>query len=161
MAADKAYNPDPHAHPGLHLIALLEAGKGLLAVLAATGLELMGPAPLRAGVDKLIVRFSLDPDHGALPSLLTMINPGAVHLAAAGMLAYGVLHIIEAWGLWRARAWASLLGCISAAIYLPFDVYAIVRHPGWASWAVLAINLAVVGILARDLVRRRRHPPAA
>ncbi|KAA8918766.1 MULTISPECIES: DUF2127 domain-containing protein [Xanthomonas] len=161
MAADKAYNPDPHAHPGLHLIALLEAGKGLLAVLAATGLELMGPAPLRAGVDKLIVRFSLDPDHGALPSLLTMINPGAVHLAAAGMLAYGVLHIIEAWGLWRAKAWASLLGCISAAIYLPFDVYAIVRHPGWASWAVLAINLAVVGILARDLVRRRRHPPAA
>ncbi|MBO9826774.1 DUF2127 domain-containing protein [Xanthomonas sp. A2111] len=161
MAADKAYNPDPHAHPGLHLIALLEAGKGLLAVLAATGLELMGPAPLRAGVDRLIVRFSLDPDHGALPSLLTMINPGAVHLAAAGMLAYGVLHIIEAWGLWRAKAWASLLGCISAAIYLPFDVYAIVRHPGWASWAVLAINLAVVGILARDLVRRRRHPPSA
>lgn len=160
MAADKAYNPDPHAHPGLHLIALLEAGKGLLAVLAATGLELMGPAPLRAGVDKLIVRFSLDPDHGALPSLLTMINPGAVHLAAAGMLAYGVLHLIEAWGLWRAKAWASLLGCVSAAIYLPFDVYAIVRHPGWASWAVLAINLAVVGILARDLVRRRRHPPA-
>lgn len=158
MAADKAYNPDPHAHPGLHLIALLEAGKGLLAVLAATGLELMGPAPLRAGVDKLIVRFSLDPDHGALPSLLTMINPGAVHLAAAGMLAYGVLHIIEAWGLWRAKAWASMLGCISAAIYLPFDVYAIVRHPGWAAWAVLAINLAVVGILARDLVRRRRRP---
>lgn len=158
MAADKAYNPDPHAHPGLHLIALLEAGKGLLAVLAATGLELMGPAPLRAGVDKLIVRFSLDPDHGALPSLLTMINPGAVHLAAAGMLAYGVLHIVEAWGLWRARAWASMLGCVSAAIYLPFDVYAIVRHPGWAAWAVLAINLAVVGILARDLIRRRRHP---
>jgi len=157
MAADKAYNPDPHAHPGLHLIALLEAGKGLLAVLAATGLELMGPAPLRAGVDKLIVRFSLDPDHGALPSLLTMINPGAVHLAAAGMLAYGVLHIVEAWGLWRAKAWASMLGCVSAAIYLPFDVYAIVRHPGWAAWAVLAINLAVVGILARDLVRRRRH----
>ncbi|WP_369940020.1 DUF2127 domain-containing protein [Xanthomonas medicagonis] len=158
MAADKAYNPDPHAHPGLHLIALLEAGKGLLAVLAATGLELMGPAPLRAGVDKLIVRFSLDPDHGALPSLLTMINPGAVHLAAAGMLAYGVLHIVEAWGLWRAKAWASMLGCVSAAIYLPFDVYAIVRHPGWAAWAVLAINLAVVGILARDLIRRRRRP---
>nr|WP_153477109.1 DUF2127 domain-containing protein [Xanthomonas translucens] len=142
----------------MHLIALLEAGKGLLAVLAATGLELMGPLPLRAAVGRLIVRFSLDPEHGALPSLLTMINPGAVHLAAAGMLAYGVLHIVEAWGLWRAKAWASMLGCVSAAIYLPFDIYAIVRHPGWASWAVLAINLAVVGILARDLVRRRRRP---
>lgn len=158
MASKKAYNPDPHAHPGLHLIALLEASKGLLAVLAATGLELMGPLPLRAAVGRLIVRFSLDPEHGALPSLLTMINPGAVHLAAAGMLAYGVLHIVEAWGLWRAKAWASMLGCISAGIYLPFDIYAIARHPGWASWAVLTINLAVVGILARDLVRRRRRP---
>ena len=51
-----------------------------------------------------------------------------------------------------------MLGCVSAAIYLPFDIYAIVRHPGWAAWAVLAINLAVVGILARDLIRRRRRP---
>ena len=32
------YNPDPHAHPGLHVIALVEATKGALAVLAASGL---------------------------------------------------------------------------------------------------------------------------
>ena len=32
------YNPDPHAHPGLHIIALIEAVKGVLAVLAASGL---------------------------------------------------------------------------------------------------------------------------
>ncbi len=151
----KPYNPDPHAHPGLHLIALLEAAKGVLAVLAATGLEILGPLPLQHGVNKLIQRFNLDPEHGALPSLLKMINPDAVHLAAVAMLAYGLLHLVEAWGLWRAKAWASLLGCASAAIYLPFDIYAIVRHPGWPSWSVLAINLIVVGVLARDLVRRR------
>jgi uncharacterized membrane protein (DUF2068 family) len=153
--ADKPYDPDPHAHPGLHLIALLEAAKGLLAVLGATGLEILGPLPLQHGVSELIRRFNLDPEHGALPSLLRMISPDAVHLAAAGMLAYGVLHLVEAWGLWRAKAWASLLGCASAAIYLPFDIYAIVRHPGWASWGVLAVNLLVVAVLARDLVRRR------
>lgn len=73
------------------------------------------------------------------------------------MLAYGLLHVVEAWGLWRAKAWASVLGCLSAAIYLPFDIYAIARHPGWTAWAVLAINLLVVGVLARDLVRRRRR----
>ncbi|MEE7546324.1 DUF2127 domain-containing protein [Xanthomonas sp. Kuri4-1] len=151
----KPYDPDPHAHPGLHLIALLEAAKGVLAVLAATGLEILGPLPLQHGVNKLIQRFNLDPEHGALPSLLKMINPDAVHLAAVAMLAYGLLHLVEAWGLWRAKAWASLLGCASAAIYLPFDIYAIVRHPGWPSWSVLAINLIVVGVLARDLVRRR------
>ncbi|WP_174515468.1 DUF2127 domain-containing protein [Xanthomonas axonopodis] len=137
------------------MIALLEAVKGTLALLAATGLEILGPLPLQNAVITLIRRFNLDPDHGALPSLLKTISPDAVHLAAAAMLAYGLLHVVEAWGLWHAKAWASVLGCLSAAIYLPFDIYAIVRHPGWTAWGVLAINLLVVGVLARDLVRRR------
>lgn len=154
MKPDRPYNPDPRAHPGLHAIALLEASKGLLALLGATGLVLLGPLPLQGAVSSLIQHFHLDPDHGALPSLLRMIDPSMVHLAAGVMLGYGLLHVVEAWGLWRAKAWASLLGCLSAAIYLPFDIYAIVRHPGWTAWSVLAINLLVVGVLARDLVRR-------
>ena len=151
-----AYNPDPKRHPGLHVIALLETGKAVLALLAATGLEMLGPQPLRDGINALIRRFSLDPDHGTLPSLLNMINPDVVHLAAAAMLAYGLLHLVEAWGLWRAKAWASWLGCLSASLYLPFDVYAIVHHPGWASWAVLLVNLLVVYVLGRDLFKRKR-----
>lgn len=154
--SQSGYIPDPHRHPGLHVIALLEASKAVLALLAATGLEVLGPQPLRDGVNALIRRFSLDPDHGTLPSLLNMINPDAVHLAAAAMIGYGLLHLVEAWGLWRARAWASWLGCLTAALYLPFDVFAIVRHPGWPSWTILAINLLVVYVLARDL-RKRHH----
>jgi uncharacterized membrane protein (DUF2068 family) len=154
--SQSGYNPDPHRHPGLHVIALLEASKAVLALLAATGLEVLGPQPLRDGVNALIRRFSLDPDPGTLPSRLNMINPDAVHLAAAAMIGYGLLHLVEAWGLWRARAWASWLGCLTAALYLPFDVFAIVRHPGWPSWTILAINLLVVYVLARDL-RKRHH----
>jgi len=78
-----------------------------------------------------------------------------VHFAAAAVGAYGVIHLIEAWGLWRDKAWASWLGCIAASIYLPFDIYAIIKHPGWVSWAVLAINVLVVWVLARDLFKRR------
>jgi uncharacterized membrane protein (DUF2068 family) len=154
--SQNGYNPDPHRHPGLHVIALLEASKAMLALLPASGLEILGPQPLRDGVNALIRRFSLDPDHGTLPSLLNAISPDAVHLAAAAMIGYGLLHLVEAWGLWKAKAWASWLGCLTASIYLPFDIYAIVRHPGWASWTVLAINLIVVYVLARDLRKRRR-----
>ena len=46
------------------VIALLEASKAMLA--AATGLEVLGPQPLRHGIMVLIRRFSLDPDHGTL-----------------------------------------------------------------------------------------------
>jgi uncharacterized membrane protein (DUF2068 family) len=149
------YNPNPRAHPGLHAIALVEGVKGLLAVLAASGLELLGPAPLQRWVHWLIARFQLDPQEGALALFARQISPGAVHWAAAAVMAYGLLHVLEAWGLWRAKAWASWLGCVAAALYLPLDLYALWRHPGWATLAVLAINLLVVWVLARDILRRR------
>ena len=152
-----AYNPDPHAHPGLHVIAIVEAAKGALAVLAASGLELLGPAPLQHFVRLLIARFQLEPGHGAMAWLAGAINPGAVHIAAAAVFCYGVLHLLEAWGLWRAKSWASWLGCVTASAYLPFDVFALARHPGWIALAVVAINLVVVWVLARDLVKRRRR----
>ena len=150
------YVHDPRAHPGLRAIALVEGGKGVLALLAGSGLELLGPAPLQRWVHTLIDRFQLDPQHGALAWLARTINPDAVHIAAAVVAAYGTLHVLEAWGLWRDKAWASWLGCIAASLYLPFDVYALLRHPGWIAVAVLAINIAVVAVLARDLARRRR-----
>jgi uncharacterized membrane protein (DUF2068 family) len=150
------YVHDPQAHPGLRLIAIIEAIKGLLALTAASGLELIGPIPLKRWAEALIRVFHLDPDHGAMAWLANAINPDAVHLAAAVVGAYGVLHLIEAWGLWRDKAWASWLGCIAASIYLPFDLYALYKHPGWVSVAVLCVNVLVVWVLARDLLKRRR-----
>src|SRR3546814_13061093 len=84
------YNPDPHAHPGLHAIALVEGVKGLLAVLAASGLELLGPAPLQRWVRELVARFQLDPQSGALARFARPNSPGAVHSAAAAVLAYAL-----------------------------------------------------------------------
>ena len=149
------YVPDPRAHPGLRMIAVIEAIKGLLALSAASGLELLGPVPLKRWVHELIERFQLEPNHGAMAWLANAINPDSVHLAAAAVGTYAILHLIEAWGLWRDKAWASWLGCIAASIYLPFDIYALVRHPGWVSVAVLGINVLVVWVLARDLFKRR------
>jgi len=137
------------------MIAVIEAIKGLLALSAASGLELLGPVPLKRWVHELIERFQLEPNHGAMAWLANAINPDSVHLAAAAVATYAILHLIEAWGLWRDKAWASWLGCIAASIYLPFDIYALAKHPGWVSVAVLGINVLVVWVLARDLFKRR------
>jgi uncharacterized membrane protein (DUF2068 family) len=150
------YNPDPHAHPGLHVIAIFEASKGLLAWMAASGLALIGPAPLQRWVQLLIARFQLDPDRGAMAWLANAIGPGTVHVAAAIAAIYGALHIVEGWGLWRAKAWASWLGCVTAALYLPFDVYAFALHRHWMEAVVVAVNLIVVWVLARDLLKRKQ-----
>lgn len=151
------YNPSPRAHPGLHVIAIIEAAKGVLALLAASGLEMLGPVSLQRWVHALIARFQLDPHHGAMAWLAKAISPHSIHIAAAVAVVYGVLHIAEGWGLWRAKAWASWLGCIAAALYLPFDIFAMLRHPGWISFAVVAVNLLVVWVLGRDLFVRRQR----
>ena len=152
---DKPYNPDAHAHPGLHLLALFEGMKGLLALVAAVSLEVMGPQPLRDFVQGLITKFNLNPDSGPLPTLVHAINPTAVHLVAIVLLVYAFWRLLEAWGLWRAKAWASWLGCIGSAAYLPLDVYALYHHPGWHTWALLVVNLVIVWVLWRDIRRRR------
>ncbi len=157
MSDTPSYNPDPKAHPGLSLVAMFEGIKGVIALAAATGLVLVGPLPLRQWVEALISRFHLDPKHGVLPGLLDAINPEAVHLAVLIVLLYAVMRLVEAWGLWRARAWASWLGCIGSALYLPLDLYAIYHHPGWHTIAVLVINLLIVAVLGRDLLKRRQR----
>ncbi len=159
MSHTPHYNPDPHAHPGLHVIAVFEAFKGLLALVSASGLALLGPQPIRHFIIELTWRLHLHPERGPIAHVLDAISRNTVHLTALVLLGYALLRFVEAWGLWRAKAWASWLGCISAALYLPLDIYAIARHPGWASWLLLAVNILVVWVLARDIGKRR--PPAA
>jgi uncharacterized membrane protein (DUF2068 family) len=149
------YDPSPKAGRGLHAIALIELIKSVLALLAASGLEILGPQPIRELIEHLVEMFQFDAQHSALASFAQKVSPQSVHVAAAVAGIYGVLHLIEAWGLWHTRAWASWLGCIAAAIYLPFELYALIREPGWIEISVVAINLTIVWVLARDVWKRR------
>lgn len=144
-------------HDSVRAIAALEAAKSLFALLAASGLEILGPAPIRRFLGWLIEVFRFDAHHSPVASVLRHVDPASVHAVAAGAAAYGVLHLLEAWGLWRERLWASWLGCLGAAVYLPFEAWALIRDPGWVELAVVAINLGIVAVLARDLRRRRRR----
>lgn len=149
-------NPDHRAHPGLHAIALVEIGKGVLALLAAGVITTFGATRIDEAIDRLAEVSCFDAIHRALSAVAREINPASVHLVVALIVAYGALRLAEGWGLWHAQAWASWLGAVSVALYLPFDVYASVRYPGWIAFAALAINLAVLWILTRDLLVRRK-----
>ena len=167
MTSDAHETPVPQTLTGLRatraarVIALFELAKGAFALMAASGLEILGPTPIRRFVHWLIEIFRFDAHHSALASFTRRIDPESVHLAAAVAAAYGVVRLVEAWGLWRSQTWASWLGSIGAAIYLPFEGFALIREPGWVPLAVVAINLSIVWILARDLMIRHRAGLAA
>lgn len=155
MPRDAPKDPGRRAHRGLHAIALVELGKGVLALLAAAAIATFGAARIDEAIGRLAALSHIDAIHRALSRIAGDIDPASVHLLVAAIAAYGALRLIESWGLWRARAWASWLGAVSLALYLPFDLYAAIRYPGWIAFVVVAINLAMLWILTRDLLARR------
>ncbi|MES2670886.1 MAG: DUF2127 domain-containing protein [Pseudomonadota bacterium] len=155
MTQPTSYDPSPRAHPGLHVIALIELAKGLVSASAAITLALVGPSPIRASIAAIGERLHFDTRHSALARFIEGITPETVHLAAAAIGIYALLRFLLFWGLWRVKAWASWLGACAAVLYVPFCSFALWRYPGWPTAAVLTLNLVIVWVLVRDLLRRR------
>lgn len=139
-------------------IATVEALKGLVVVLATTGVLALVHHNLHAIVVRLMTHTHLNPAAhypGALLNAIDQLQNGQLPLIALGALAYAALRFIEAWGLFFGKAWAEVLAAGSGAIYVPFELMELVQHPSVLSASLLAINLAVVAVMLRALWRRR------
>jgi uncharacterized membrane protein (DUF2068 family) len=77
-------------------------------------------------------------------NLADQVTDTKVWAVAIGALAYSALRFAESYGLWRERPWAEWLALISGAIYLPFEIFELLRKPDWIRLAIVLINLAVV-----------------
>lgn len=147
------------ATAGLRAVALLEASKGALVLLAGFGLLALIHGEAQALAEAIVGRFHLNPAHHAprvFLNLAAKATDGRLWTLALSALAYASVRFVEAWGLWRARAWAEWLGALSGAIYLPLEAYALATRPTPLHAALLGVNLVVVGVLARALWASRR-----
>ncbi|MCX4765059.1 DUF2127 domain-containing protein [Streptomyces sp. NBC_01275] len=69
-------------------------------------------------------------------------------LVAVLLLAYALIELVEAVGLWYARRWAEYLTVVATAAFLPLEIYELTEHVSWLKIATLVLNvLAVVYIL--------------
>ena len=142
----------------LKTIAALEAFKGLIVLLAGSGVLLLIHRDLHEIAVKLVEHAHLNPA-SKYPRIF--IDAAAnthntrLLLLAAGAAAYSLLRFVEAYGLWRNAVWAELLAAVSGALYVPFEVAHLMRRPDALSVAVLAINVIVVGVMLNALRSRR------
>ena len=163
---------EEHDHrKGLRTVAILEATKGVLVLLAAFGFAevLLRHVDLEDAAQNLLYFWHIDPDRRISHALMhlagRMMDTNLVTvLAIAGV--YSSLRFIESYGLWRQRVWAEWLAIVSGAVYLPFELYNLIRRPTTAHWVILLVNIGVVLYIAWvrwDDVRgrTRRHIPAA
>lgn len=143
----------------LHLIAVYEAFKGLLALLLLVGLFSLIHHDLRRIAFNMIGRYGLV-EH---PHYAAMLEHGADVLSDTnkGLImglgfAYAALRFAEAYGLWHDWAWGEWIGALSGGLYLPFEVMHMIRSPHWSSVLVFVFNLLMVVYLSARLYTRRK-----
>lgn len=133
----------------LRIVALVDVAKATAAVAIGVGLLGASGHALELGGASLLRLLEVDPGGAIARRFLGLLQAadGEHGLLALGTGAYAALRLVEAWGLWRLRGWARWLGLVSAGIYVPFELYYLLRTPSWASAGVLAVNLVVLWLL--------------
>lgn len=157
--------PDDSAHKlrSLRAVALIELAKGAVVLLVGAGLVSLIHHDVGLAAEELVRFAHLNPASGTprvFVETAARLNDARLWLLSAGALAYALVRFAEAWGLWRARAWAEWFGVLAGALYIPFEILEILRKPGWTIAGVLASNVAVVAVLALALLRRRKSSKA-
>lgn len=125
--------------------------KGLVVLLAGFGVLSLVHRDAWDVAESFLEWLHISPDaHYAqvFLNLADQLTDTKLWAVAIGALTYSSLRFAEAYGLWRARAWAEWLALISGAIYLPFEIFELARRPDWIRLSIFLINLAVVLYMA-------------
>lgn len=143
----------------VQLIACFEALKGVLVLVAATGLLSLLHRDVVALATRLLEHLHLNPA-ARYPQIFldaaSHLQDSRLLLLALGAAAYAAVRLVEAYGLLKERPWAEFLAAGSGTIYLPIEVFEFVRHPTALRAAVMVVNALVVAIMVHALLRRRR-----
>jgi uncharacterized membrane protein (DUF2068 family) len=131
----------------LRTVAVFEAAKGLLVLLLGLGLLRLVHKNLDEFAEQLI-RFLHASPGGRLSNLFVTAagrttDKSLWALAAAAAL-YALVRFAEAYGLWLDREWAEWFALLSGSMYLPWEMYSLMRHPHPIKWVILVANIAIV-----------------
>jgi uncharacterized membrane protein (DUF2068 family) len=138
---------------GLRTVAFVEALKGVLALVGAyIFIRLIRhDVNFAEAVEHVLFFFHISARHRLTQQLLTAadkVSSTSFAMILGIALAYASLRFVEGYGLWKQRAWAEWLAIVSGCIYIPFEVYNLVRHPNQLHTVVLTINILVVLYIA-------------
>ena len=143
----------------LKSVAIFEATKGVIVLLAGFGMLSLLHHDLRALAVALVGRLHLNPTRHYASIFIeaaSRTTDGRLWFIAIIGFVYALFRFVEAYGLWFCRTWAEWLAVISGGIYLPLEVYELFRRVTWMRISALVANLVVVAAIALVLWRNKR-----
>lgn len=151
-------------HAGLRAVALFEAAKGIIVLLLGCGLLALVHRNLDEFAEQITEFLHVNPEGKLSKVFLNLADHATgktVWLLAIGALVYAAVRMTEAYGLWRQREWAQWFALLSGALYLPGELYSLLKHASHLKWAVLAANALVVLFMLSLRIRAVRLPEPA
>jgi len=147
-----------HHDRGLLAIGLLKLFEAALFFLAGVGVLHFLHRDLGDAALQLAARLRVDPDGRLVTWVLDHVDALTAHRLkqiGAATFFYGGLRVAEGVGLVMEKIWAEHLTVGATTIFLPWELYEIVRHPDWVRVCLLLANLAVLAYLLWTLRRGR------
>ncbi len=136
---------------GTRVVALFEAAKGAVVILAGFGLLALIHRNAQDVVEEIVRHLHFNPakhfPHIFL-DVAASVTDARLWALAVTALVYAVVRFVEAYGLWRQQAWAQWFGILSGGIYLPIEAYELFEKATVVRAGILVVNLLVVGWLA-------------
>lgn len=145
---------------GVRVVAVFEAAKGLLILLAGFGLLSIVHQDAQQVAEDIVRHFHLNPASRYPRIFIDVagnISDPQLWLMAGFALAYASIRMIEAYGLWRERRWAEWLAVLSGAIYVPIEVYEVLSGISWIKVSTLTVNICIVVYMSYALKQPLRN----
>ncbi len=144
---------------GVRAVAVLEAAKGALVLLAGFGLFALVHHDVQEFAERIVGHFHLNPSSGVPRVFLDAagaVTDARLWLLAWAAMSYAGMRFIEAYGLWRGRRWAEWFAVVSGSIYVPIEIYELWQGITWIRVSTLAVNAAIVAYMSYALRHRER-----
>lgn len=148
-----------HRDRGLLAIAIFKLSKTVFFFLLGLGIVHLMHKDVGEFVLRLATSLRFDPEGRLVTLLLSKVNTVDAHkLLALGVasFAYSVVTLVEGTGLLLQKVWAEYLTLILTILFLPWELFELVRHPTLFRVALLVVNLLVLGYLVWLLRKRGR-----
>lgn len=139
---------------------MVEAVKGLAVVALCLVLISLLHKDLDSVVDRFTEILRINPDSRVADwfyELADRTTGRGIWTAVSVGFVYATGRFVEGYGLWKERHWAEWFSFLTGAIYLPFEVYAVINRPHWTRFAVLLGSVIVVLYMLKVLLDNRRE----
>ena len=145
---------------GVRFVAIFEAAKGALILLAGFGALSLIHKDLEQLAEELVRHLHLDPG-SHYPRIFieaaNRVSDTRLWLLAALAFGYAATHLVQGYGLWRRQRWAAWLAIAVAASYVPFEIYGLSHGVSKIKVGTLVVNVAIVLYMGYELRHSRRR----